>query len=539
MMGSFKKRLLLTLFLAATAGAMGAFGGYLLARTITANVAETWLEQYATRINADGEASAAELRTVLAAVGASRYTPCSNEEIGYFRALIFESDFLKDAGRMQNGKIACSAALGATTKAFDLAQADFTQQDGTKLYKNLAPYQNGDQTMITLQLGDSFVVYTPLTRMQLEPAPMHYTVTATDEPSQKVGPVLGDVSGASSQILTSAGLARVSDNLYFTKCSIRFFNCATSYTSLSEVVSVNRGKFAGCIAGCGVLGVLIGIGISLLYRRNKGMEQQLRRAIAKDKLRLVYQPIVDLTTRHIVGAEALVRWTNEEGIAVVPDVFVRVAEERGFVGDLTRLVLRHALRDFGATLREHPDFRLSVNIAATDLSDPQFVPVLEKTLERAAVPAQKLSIEITEGSTVRQEVAIDTIGQLRRRGHSVHIDDFGTGYSSLSYLQNLSVDAIKIDRSFTQAIGTESVVVAIVPQILAMAEALKLAVIVEGVEHEEQARYFASQDQHVFGQGWLFGRPVPASDLQRMLAEDRKRHESAEKEAALVPAGAA
>jgi sensor c-di-GMP phosphodiesterase-like protein len=131
-----------------------------------------------------------------------------------------------------------------------------------------------------------------------------------------------------------------------------------------------------------------------------------------------------------------------------------------------------------------------------------------------------VAIEITESSTVRRGAAIETIRILRENGHSVHIDDFGTGYSSLSYLQDLSVDAIKIDRSFTQAVGTESVVVAILPQILAMAEALKLEVIVEGVETTEQANYFASFAQPLFVQGWLFGRPVPPGEFQGLLAKN-------------------
>jgi sensor c-di-GMP phosphodiesterase-like protein len=133
-----------------------------------------------------------------------------------------------------------------------------------------------------------------------------------------------------------------------------------------------------------------------------------------------------------------------------------------------------------------------------------------------------VAIEITESSTVMREAAIETIRGLRERGHSVHIDDFGTGYSSLSYLHDLSVDAIKIDKAFTQAIGTGSVIVAILPQILAMAESLNLRVIVEGVETEEQASYFASAKQPVLAQGWLFGRPVPAKEFLRLLAEDEK-----------------
>jgi sensor c-di-GMP phosphodiesterase-like protein len=122
-----------------------------------------------------------------------------------------------------------------------------------------------------------------------------------------------------------------------------------------------------------------------------------------------------------------------------------------------------------------------------------------------------------------REAAIETIRGLRARGYSVHIDDFGTGYSSLSYLHDLSVDAIKIDKAFTQAIGTGSVIVGILPQILAMAEALKLQVTVEGIETDGQASYFESATQAVLAQGWLFGHPVPAADFPRLLAEDEEK----------------
>ena len=130
-----------------------------------------------------------------------------------------------------------------------------------------------------------------------------------------------------------------------------------------------------------------------------------------------------------------------------------------------------------------------------------------------------LAIEVTESSTARIQVALKTIRELRKRGHSVQIDDFGTGYSSLAYLHDLSVDAIKIDRAFTQAIGTEAVTVGILPQILAMAKALNLQVIVEGIETVEQAVYFAGAEMPILGQGWLFGRPVPVEAFHLLLAE--------------------
>jgi sensor c-di-GMP phosphodiesterase-like protein len=185
-------------------------------------------------------------------------------------------------------------------------------------------------------------------------------------------------------------------------------------------------------------------------------------------------------------------------------------------------VVRHALRDFAEIIHDNPDFRLSINVAAADLSDPAFLPMLAVALKQAGVPAQNLAIEITESSTARHQMAKEAIRGLRQRGHSVHVDDFGTGYSSLSYLQDLSIDTIKIDRSFTQTIGTQAVTVGILPQILAMAAVLNLGVIVEGVETSQQASYFAGVDSTIQAQGWLFGRPVPVSEFLNLLNSDHK-----------------
>ena len=518
-----RQHVLATLAVMIIAAACGTFVGYWLAHTIAVRTTKSRLDQYAGRIMADEEATSVESRTALAAVGASRYPPCSNAEVEYFRTLVLASEHLNDAGRIRNGKVECSVALGRPTQPSWQSKPDFTQQDGSILYKNPASHQNDGLTTITLQLGDTFVVYTPLTRIPLEPAPMHFTETVADAPTQTHGRLLGESPQASVAILTSEGRARLGNNLYATRCSTRFFNCVTAYTSIPEVMQASRAKFIGFIALFRLLGGLTGFVLSFLYYRYRNVEHQLRRAIRRDELFLVYQPIVKLRSRRMIGAEALVRWTNKQGVAVGPDVFIKIAEAHGFVGAITRLVVRQALRDFGETLRSHPGFRLSINVAAADLADPGFLPMLDRALDEAAVPARSIAIEITEGDTVRREAAIETIRGLRERGHSVHIDDFGTGYSSLSYLRDLSVDAIKIDRAFTRTIGTDSAIVAIVPQILAMAEALKLEVIVEGIETGLQAEYFAGCSLPIFAQGWLIEGPVPVEKLLRLLAEDDKK----------------
>jgi sensor c-di-GMP phosphodiesterase-like protein len=187
-------------------------------------------------------------------------------------------------------------------------------------------------------------------------------------------------------------------------------------------------------------------------------------------------------------------------------------------------------------MRARSTFRVNVNIAASDLADSEFLPMLENALAGAEVSSRNLGIEITESYTARQQVARNTILRLRQNGHYVAIDDFGTGYSSLAYLHDLSVDAIKIDKAFTKAIGTDAVTVSILPQILTMAETLKLRVVVEGIETHAQADYFAASNQRIHAQGWLFGRPVPARLFLQMLDEEEARL-AKEREAAM-PNGA-
>jgi sensor c-di-GMP phosphodiesterase-like protein len=506
-----------------TLAACGVVGGYFLARWITAQITEIRLDNYASQLMTNGENSAAELREALTAVDASPYPVCSPAEIQYFNALIDQSAFIIDTGHMNDdGQIQCSAKLGRPAQLGNQLNPDFTQQDGTQIYKGLTPYRDNSLTAITLQRNHSFVVYTPLARMYIEPAPLHFTETVTDAPTQRHGLLLGESLLAGPEILSTEGKDWLGDKLYATRCSIRFFSCVTAFTSLPEIVASARTRFVGCMVSCGLFGALVGLLLSLLYRRNKAISKQLRRAIRKGDLWMLYQPIVDLESGRIAGAEALARWANEDGIPVSPDVFVHVAEENGFVCELTQWVLRRVLADFATTLRENPDFRVSINVTADDLNSPAFLLTLEGALAYARVRPQSLTIEITESSAVRHEAAIHTIHALREHGHKVHIDDFGTGYSSLSYLQDLAVDAIKIDRSFTQSIGTGAVTITILPQILAIAKALNLNVVAEGIETDEQAKYFADAKQSVLAQGWLFGRPMPAEVLQRLMADNTR-----------------
>jgi sensor c-di-GMP phosphodiesterase-like protein len=503
----------------------GAACGYWLGRSNTRRMTEDRLAQNAAKVGQLAGSLLTESRSLLATLNASPYPYCSEAEIAYFRKLVYRAENLRDAGRMRDGRMECSALYGRR----DLPHAEFqptiTQQDGLKFYRDLPPYLSSQLGMFVLQKGDSYVVEDPHFEQRFEQFNSRIETTMTDIASKTRGRPSGLPISIPGAIKDRNWEGSLGDKLYATRCTPASSICNTAYEPLSEALWADRGQLVLYTALGSMSGAFLVLMFFFFKMRNRGMSQQLRRAIRRDRLRVVYQPIVDLASRRVVEAEALARWNDAEGYAVSPEVFVGVAEERGYVGELTELVVRHVLSEFGESLRAPGDFRINVNVTAADLADEKFLPMLDRSLANAGVEASRLAIEVTESATARTPRAMETTRLLRARGHSVQIDDFGTGYSSLAYLKDLAVDAVKIDRTFTQAIGTSAPMVDILPHILAMAESLNLQVIVEGIETAEQYAYFEGLKEPVLGQGWLFGRPVPAQEFQRNLSlgADRMR----------------
>jgi sensor c-di-GMP phosphodiesterase-like protein len=520
MAGTLKKRVLIGQAAAIALTACGLVTGYLLGCGFSLQLAEGWLDQTSKLMASQNDASFLDARNLLATVKDSPYPYCSEAEIAWFRNLVFRSEFLKDAGRMRGGRIECSATMGHPQHPIGNFKPNSHQGDGIVGYSNLVPTKDTDMRRPGLQLGSAYVVLGSSLPSSLGPIPMHLTVRLKDDDDRQVLAQVADGKNAAKANLTTDGSLRLGETLYRTRCSAVNLDCVTASTSVSEAFGGEAAMIAACTFGGGVLGLLGGMAVSFAYRRNRDRCQQLRRAVERDKLTVVYQPIVDLSTRRIVGAEALARWTDEEGSEVEPDDFIKIAEDHGFISEITELVLRRSLRAFAEILRNRPSLRLSVNVAAADLCDPKFLPMLDELLRSHKIHPKSLAIEITERSTGTSDIAMETIRNLRRMGCSVHIDDFGTGYSNLDKLLYLFADTIKIDKAFTRLIGSESVTVAILPQILAMAKSLNLEVVVEGVELERQADYFSQEGLVTYGQGWLFGRPTTAEEFQLLVGVD-------------------
>ena len=246
------------------------------------------------------------------------------------------------------------------------------------------------------------------------------------------------------------------------------------------------------------------------------LESDLRRALGADELRVFYQPIVEAKTGRIAAHEALVRWQHPERGLVSPAEFIPIAEETGMILRLGEQVLRQACR-WATLIGVERALPVSVNLSPRQFNDPRLVQTVAAALAETGLPARLLQLEITETTAMQHtDATLATLKRLKDLGVSIAIDDFGTGYSSLSYLKRFPVDKLKVDRSFTDDLPGDADQCAVVSAIVALAHALELQVIAEGVEDEAQ-RAFLQACGCEFIQGYLTGRPLDAEAAAKRL----------------------
>ncbi|MGH8808060.1 MAG: putative bifunctional diguanylate cyclase/phosphodiesterase [Noviherbaspirillum sp.] len=259
-------------------------------------------------------------------------------------------------------------------------------------------------------------------------------------------------------------------------------------------------------------------------QRRLEIQTRLRQALERDELSLHYQPQVNMRSGRIFAAEALLRWQHPELGCVPPAEFIPIAEESGLIVPIGEWVLRQAC----AQLRRwrddaYPDLCIAVNLSARQVLLPGFVDGVARILEETGLPANALELEITETMLMQPtEENLLPLTRLRRMGVQLSVDDFGTGYSSLAYLKRFPIDALKIDRSFVRDIGESEDAAAIASAIIAMAHSLRLNIIAEGVEAEQQAAYLIANGCRS-AQGYLYGKPVDAQTFAGLLKKETAR----------------
>jgi diguanylate cyclase (GGDEF)-like protein/PAS domain S-box-containing protein len=250
------------------------------------------------------------------------------------------------------------------------------------------------------------------------------------------------------------------------------------------------------------------------------LENSLRRALEREELFLLYQPLVDMRTRAVTGLEALVRWKGENGQVHNPDTFIPLAEDTGLIVPMGEWTLRTACRQLRLWQTQGlPPFPVAVNLSARQFQQENLISEISKALVENNLEPQYLAIELTESTILKNaDLAIESLRELKSMGVQICIDDFGTGYSSLSYLKRFPVDALKIDHSFVRDCMENADDAAIVSAIISMAHSLKLVVVAEGVETVSQLEFLRSKNCDKL-QGYLISPPLPSSQLSTFLTQ--------------------
>jgi EAL domain-containing protein (putative c-di-GMP-specific phosphodiesterase class I) len=245
------------------------------------------------------------------------------------------------------------------------------------------------------------------------------------------------------------------------------------------------------------------------------LEAELRGALERGEMVVHYQPVVSLETHVVVGYEALVRWQHPTRGLVPPLQFIPLAEDTGLILPIGAWVLEEACAAAAAWGDETNPLRLSVNISARQLFDPEFTTAVADVIARTGMDPRRLTLEITESVLMEDKSqAVLQLSSLKRLGVRIAIDDFGTGYSSLSYLRAFPVDVLKIDKSFIEHVAVDLEGACFVQAILHLAQVLRVTTVAEGIEDAEQARCLAELGCDL-AQGFLFGAPVPAPSSGR------------------------
>lgn len=256
-------------------------------------------------------------------------------------------------------------------------------------------------------------------------------------------------------------------------------------------------------------------------KSRSSLEQELQAAVTKGQFVLYFQPQCK-KDGSVVGAEALIRWNHPEKGLLFPNSFISLAEETGIIIPIGQWVLKESMRklgDWARTTKIPKDFSLGVNLSVRQFREEGLIDNIDRLLKSQAIPPNALTLEVTESLLILNPEKIRRdLQRLRETGVLFSLDDFGTGYSSLQYLRQLPLDQLKIDRSFVQEIGRDTGDRTIVTTILAMAKALDLTVVAEGVETSTQRDILDQSGCQIF-QGYLFARPLPeAAFFERLTS---------------------
>ncbi|QLA06298.1 EAL domain-containing protein [Enterobacter ludwigii] len=439
-----------------------------------------------------------------------RAPPCSNQHIEEMRRVVLESRYVREVIYMDKIKPLCSST-GESMRLDTFPPPMRKTRDGYSAWLIPRIYQSGDRAMIELGTEDYLVIIDPSSLIDEIPLGIIPAEVAMADSTSHI--IFAYSKRIDSYVVSLMEKnedqpLRYRGSLYVARKVPEQGIMVITWSSLRYLQAMQHQQILVWLP----VGLLISFAsiYSLLrvMKRSESMPNRLAEAINNRALAIHYQPIVDLNTGVVVGAEALVRWPLPDGSYISPVTFIPVAESAGLISKITHLVIEMIFDDLGSWLHSHPEQHISINVAPSDIISGSLMTLIKTGLMKWNVHPRQIALELTERIFIDPKIISPAIATFRRTGHSVYLDDFGTGYSSLGYLQELNVDTIKIDKSFVDALEIKNVT----PHIIEMAKSLELTMVAEGIETEAQLFWLRSHGVH-HGQGWIFSKALPKNEF--------------------------
>lgn len=467
------------------------------------------------RTEAVGEQSAAAYQRL---TGLNPSGTCSEAKRAQLRRILLDYDYVQAAGYVSGDRITCSA-IGPQADGLQMGPPAYVSPKGTRVHFGVSI--DGSRPFVVLS-GDHYATAVHPDNLLVEtPSVPGLAQGVFGRSAGKVWARDGHFDPAWLEQHGKAARAIFYDGGYLVAIqgSERFD--VGAYAAIPRAYLSSRLRELALLllpVGLALGAALVGA-IVMFARQRASLPALLRAALNRQEFVLYYQPIVELGSNTIAGAEALLRWPANKQIGMRPALFVQAAADCGLTARFTEYVLARVAIDGPRFFSRYPGCYISVNLAPSDLLSGAVVEHLQRLLTTPGIGVHNIVVEVTESSFVDPASANRTIARIHALGIRVAIDDFGTGFSGLSQLTQLRADCLKIDKIFVDAIGTGSVTSEVVLHIIAMARSLKLTLISEGVETHAQAE-FLRQHGVAFAQGWLFGKAQPLDELLRPAGPD-------------------
>ncbi|MHC3910124.1 EAL domain-containing protein [Achromobacter marplatensis] len=442
--------------------------------------------------------------------------PCAAEDLDQMRERVFQSKYVGDIARISEGAIQCSAVWGEWDEPYVLPAERKAMHQNTFVWRNLAnpvhPAFSAD-----VVANDRVAVFNgPSAFVDVE----EHSGNLWGRTFSRDGGVIQEFGAHPPAETDTSLLGKLGGGLRIVRSGLTCSApgqpdvCVASTAQVDARVPVLAIGFVGALVG-----VACGVALLVSWRGANGLRVSLAKAIRREKIQVRYQPLCSLATGEMVGAEALARWTHDEVGPIPPDTFIPWVESMGLRRDFTRYIIRNAIDGVKERLTGARPFYLSVNVFPADLEDESFLDFLVACVKERGVSPKRIVIEVTESAKFSSASPAALIRRLRLAGFNVFLDDFGVGYSNLGNVLQWDVSGIKLDRVFVQSIGDVSNTNPVLDQVIEMAKQLNVQLVVEGLETRRQVDYIQERAPHAVGQGWFFGYPVSADELDAVIVK--------------------